>query len=262
MSSRRKPNHSGKLDLSTHTCVSSSAPALTIHDSVFKALTGAALGKTNKSLSRSALQLLTRIALAAANTEPPQVDCSVCCGERDTCVNCDAVLDQPRLFCTEACQQQAGLVRYLRRTIEDGRILDNEILEAVGTRIVILNGGGYPARARKISQARRDEIILRDRSVCQICGKPGTEIDHIDGSSDDPANLRLLCGPCNRRRVEIAIRTVTANSDPELFAYIEALAEDTAHRAAAGLPIRFVDDAGWSTQWRIVQNRLRTRWSD
>lgn len=62
----------------------------------------------------------------------------------------------------------------------------------------------------------RPEIIQRDRNICQwpdedgravnrhgepICGRPGSDVDHIDDRDDHrPANLRLLCSSCHDRR--------------------------------------------------------------
>jgi 5-methylcytosine-specific restriction protein A len=62
--------------------------------------------------------------------------------------------------------------------------------------------------------AMRDLVIKRDQETCQRCGTTEPErrsdrreydspweVDHIvrviDGGTDDPANLRLLCYPCH-----------------------------------------------------------------
>lgn len=43
----------------------------------------------------------------------------------------------------------------------------------------------------------RATILDRDRHTCTTpgCGAPATEVDHIDGHNNDPANLRSLCTP-------------------------------------------------------------------
>jgi 5-methylcytosine-specific restriction endonuclease McrA len=45
-------------------------------------------------------------------------------------------------------------------------------------------------------------VLARDRYVCQLCGAPATEVDHVvrvaDGGSDHPDNLRAICGRCQR----------------------------------------------------------------
>lgn len=46
----------------------------------------------------------------------------------------------------------------------------------------------------------RQTIIRRDHGTCTICGRPGTDVDHINGAlNNDPDNLRLLCATCHRR---------------------------------------------------------------
>ncbi|HXL93264.1 MAG TPA: HNH endonuclease [Streptosporangiaceae bacterium] len=62
---------------------------------------------------------------------------------------------------------------------------------------------GYGAHWRKV-RARQ----LRRQPLCEgwppgtFCGKPATEVDHIDGNTDNtaPSNLRSFCGLCHRRR--------------------------------------------------------------
>lgn len=60
----------------------------------------------------------------------------------------------------------------------------------------------------------RAAVLERDGRVCQIggagCLGRATAADHIvpvhAGGSDDPANLRAACGPCNVRRPRPALR--------------------------------------------------------
>jgi 5-methylcytosine-specific restriction endonuclease McrA len=69
--------------------------------------------------------------------------------------------------------------------------------------------GSYCAahRQRKGStrawRALRERILARDGHVCVVCGAPASEVDHIRpvsvGGSDDPANLRAVCGDHNPR---------------------------------------------------------------
>jgi 5-methylcytosine-specific restriction endonuclease McrA len=79
-------------------------------------------------------------------------------------------------------------------------------------------------RRRKITVAVCDFVWERDQGVCQKCGKAlrrdkvdrydaGAdlgEIDHIepfvDGGTNDPQNLQLLCLPCNRAKAGEAVR--------------------------------------------------------
>lgn len=69
----------------------------------------------------------------------------------------------------------------------------------------------YRRRARVAGVERqpygRDEIFKRDSGICRGCGEVLThdyEIDHIVpislGGVDTPANVQLMCPPCNRRK--------------------------------------------------------------
>jgi 5-methylcytosine-specific restriction protein A len=51
----------------------------------------------------------------------------------------------------------------------------------------------------------RNRVRRRDKWKCVLCGKPGTDVDHIvelvdGGSWGDMSNLRLLCNPCHKRK--------------------------------------------------------------
>ena len=47
----------------------------------------------------------------------------------------------------------------------------------------------------------RRKIRERDNYTCQLCGKPGYDVDHIVpwhiSHDSSPSNLRVLCHPCN-----------------------------------------------------------------
>lgn len=164
------------------------------------------------------------------------------------CVNCDAPAWDGRPYCCELCDQEASTVRYARRILADGRINRPDVQEGLGARLLMLGSGGYPQRARELSDQARAEIFTRDNHTCQLCGGIATEIDHIQGSSPDPSNLRSLCGDCNRSRAFAQARTVTAISDPEKFASITARLDRLAARVAAKRPLRICDDEdAWST---------------
>jgi hypothetical protein len=84
------------------------------------------------------------------------------------CQNCDAPLTlqqakRGRLFCSEKCQQTAVTVRYARRTLRDGRPQrDPLVRRAIVIRIAQIPGGGYPKKARVLSNTQREAIFLRD----------------------------------------------------------------------------------------------------
>ncbi len=47
----------------------------------------------------------------------------------------------------------------------------------------------------------KDKIRERDNHTCQLCGKPGHDVDHIIpwyiSHDNSPSNLRVLCHRCN-----------------------------------------------------------------
>jgi len=165
------------------------------------------------------------------------------------CQNCDTPLtrEQARhgaLFCGEKCQQTAKAVRYARAALRDGRYQrDPLVREAVKQKIAHVLSGGYPEKARKLSPAQREAIFVRDGRRCRLCGAPATTIDHIAGSSSDPANLQALCEPCNRGRVQFRPAT------PEEQAEGDAIWV----RIRAPQPLRLCDD---EKQWNDVQKEM------
>jgi len=65
----------------------------------------------------------------------------------------------------------------------------------------------HPVRRHwdNIARRVRPTILARDGYHCALCGAPAPlEVDHIvaiaKGGSNDLANLRTLCLPCNRRK--------------------------------------------------------------
>lgn len=53
----------------------------------------------------------------------------------------------------------------------------------------------------KVSMTLRRRVMRRDGGRCVLCGKPGTEVDHIvndaEGGATVLSNLRLLCAECH-----------------------------------------------------------------
>lgn len=169
------------------------------------------------------------------------------------CVNCDRPTEGP-LFCSELCSQEASFVRYVRRTLADGRIAQSDIQQAIGVRLLMLTGDGYPEKARQLTKDARLTILHRDRGKCQLCGRPATEVDHIRGSSSDATNLRALCRSCNQRRAFDNASRITVASDPKAFARIQRQRRRLAERVATMRPLRLCDDEhGWPTTQKQLQ---------
>ncbi len=174
------------------------------------------------------------------------------------CQNCDAslTLEQAQhgaLFCGEKCKQTAKVVRYGRATLRDGRYKrDPLVREAVEQKIAHVLGGGYPEKARSLSDEQREAILKRDNRRCRLCGAPATEIDHIAGSSSDPNNLQALCKPCNMAKARAHFRKAT----PEEAAEGKAIWA----RITAEHPGRLCDDEmKWDTSRRKIASEQRKR---
>ena len=98
------------------------------------------------------------------------------------CLNCDqpmTLIRQVKLFCSEACADEAKLVRYARRCISDGRINQPDVQEAIQIRIAHALSGGYSERERRVPLSVRRAVFDRDGGRCQGCGRPGTDIDTV-----------------------------------------------------------------------------------
>lgn len=170
--------------------------------------------------------------------EPRPVDCPGC-GTRFTYPT-----DRAGCYCTDWCYDAAKHVRKYRRWAREGRLGEPSIAGAVRKERASLMGGGYPATARKVPKATKDAVRERDGWLCRSCGDPGVEIDHVDGDSNDPANLQLLCVPCHDRKTEASMRVMTG----EELAEKRPIIEDLEARCAAAEPLRPCDVDGWD--WR------------
>lgn len=161
------------------------------------------------------------------------------------CLNCDRTLEAPQLFCSELCKQTARWVRKTRRWRDEDRLWEPDIAYAIEVGLAHILAGGYPERTRTLSPDVRSAVKARDSSVCQICGQPGEEIDHISGSSNELTNLRLLCSECHRRVTREHLVPASAEQTRkanELWGRVDSL-----------VPIRICDDyTRWNGRWREV----------
>jgi hypothetical protein len=160
-----------------------------------------------------------------------------------------------KLFCSEACADEAKLVRYARRCFSDGRIDQPDVQEAIQIKIAHALGGGYSERERRVPLSVRRAVFDRDGGRCQKCGQPGTEIDHIHSSSNELDNLQLLCGTCHNKKTKA--RFVEITPEDERYAEIDAKRESLRSRIEASEPQRPCDDEKkWVTSHRqFMANR-------
>lgn len=175
-------------------------------------------------------------------------------GERyfldDHCGNCLVELSVhiDGLYCSTWCQEIAGSVRYKRRVMRDGRFNDPEVQAAVFTTNSFLLIGGYKSLGRTLSPPIRREVKARDSGHCQQCGEPGTEIDHINGSSDGLQNLQLLCTHCHREKTARALGGDSPSQSPLLLG-------NWITRVMPEVPILLADD---QAQWPEIYRRLKS----
>lgn len=169
----------------------------------------------------------------------------------DHCPNCCVPLgpEIAPLWCSKLCRQMAKHVRYIRRVTRDGRIEDPDVQLAVNQR---LGSMSYPAAARQLRPTVRQEVTDRDGGRCVRCGEPGTEIDHIDGSSPELANLQLLCTTCHRAKTEAGMVPASA----EHVAFVTELMYG---RVAPDVPVLLCDDDAWDAVRRQLKPARRAR---
>lgn len=176
----------------------------------------------------------------------------------DHCANCLAPLpdDLVMLFCSSWCKDIAGRGRYWRRVIRDGRIEDPSVENQVKMDLAFLLIGGYESLGRKVPTATRAEVILRDDGKCQSCGKPGTDVDHIAGNSDDADNLQLLCTDCHRRKTNASLVPAPDEERALITAFYLTRIEPDEPRLLAD------DEQEWEGLWRSLQAARKRRFEE
>ena len=188
---------------------------------------------------------------------PPVVDdfeCLSCCTE---------LASEPSfLYCSRICGDKAVLVRYVRRACADRRIRRADVREAIGVRLLMLTAGGYPAKARRVPNTMRAFVFERDRQICQVCGEPATEIDHIHGHESTAENLQAICGPCNRARAIARARTVSYEVDPGEWTRLNDLYNELAQRMSTANPRRCDDERTWGGDWKRISADRRVHYRE
>lgn len=176
----------------------------------------------------------------------------------DHCANCleELSLDIQGLYCSTWCQEIAAHVRYLRRVFRDGRFQDPDVQLAIRTKNAFLLIGGYRSLGRHLTSQVRAQIRLRDGGLCQLCGKPGVEVDHIAGNSNDPANLQLLCLDCHHAKTAENFVPADEEGRALLMSMMDA-------RVAPDEPRMLADDeTSWNGTWRALQAARKERFLD
>jgi 5-methylcytosine-specific restriction endonuclease McrA len=170
------------------------------------------------------------------------------------CANCGGSIAAVGLFCSELCRDEASWVRYARACRLDGRIRRPDVAQAIRIKLAHILAGGYDRRARRLSAPLRKRIFDRDRGSCRLCGRPGKEIDHIAGGSNDESNLQLLCWLCHVKKTTASMVRISKESHPEAWEASRRLRS----RAEAEEPVQFCDSPSWGEAWRgLLADRRR-----
>lgn len=119
------------------------------------------------------------------------------------CLNCDqsmTLTNVVKLYCSDLCSEEAHFVRYFRACKGDGRINQPDVEEALRIRLGHIRSGGDRESERRIPLPVKRAVRERDKSLCQECDEIATDIDHIEGSSNELDNLRMLCKRCHNKK--------------------------------------------------------------
>jgi hypothetical protein len=171
------------------------------------------------------------------------------------CLNCDQPMTLTsviKLYCSDLCSEEAHFVRYFRACKGDGRVNQPDVKEALRIRLGHIRNGGYRGSERRIPLAVRRAVRERYKGLCQECGEPGTDIDHIDGSSNELENLRLLCKRCHNEKT-LSKFVLLPPEDEEEGAEIRARDVILRLRVDALTPVRICDD---EKLWRATSKQI------
>ena len=157
-----------------------------------------------------------------------------------------------KAFCCDLCSEIPSVIRYIRRTQEDGRIEDGDIQEAIDIKVAQILGGGYPKTARRLTVQIRQQVIEAAKGRCAICGSLANEVDHIMGSSAELSNLQLLCHECHLDKTHVAMGPA-----PELL--VEGAYKPIIRRAHNLEPNQPCDTTSWDhRRWATTEPRYAT----
>lgn len=176
------------------------------------------------------------------------------------CPNCGytvTLTTTVKLYCSDLCSDEAHFVRYFRARISDGRINQPDIKEALQIRMGHILAGGYNERERRLPDDVRRAVFERDKNLCRKCGQPGTDIDHIEGSSNALENLQVLCKPCHNEKTLLRFRPLPPE-DEEEGGEVRAKKERLLLRVHSLTPQRACDDEeGWNALSRRLMSERR-----
>lgn len=169
------------------------------------------------------------------------------------CPNCDRPTPNESLFCLELCKQEAGFVRYFRARAAEERLMQADIKNAIDMKLAHILGGGYPERAREVPPRVRAEVIAFSNGKCYSCDEPGSDVDHIKGSSSALSNLQYLCRSCHDKKTRAGFKKMRRDTHPEEFAKLDMLLA----RGRSKAPLRVCDRADWDDLRHQIERAKR-----
>ena len=176
------------------------------------------------------------------------------------CLNCDqpvTLTNIVKLYCSDLCKDEASFVRYFRACRSDGRNNQPDVKDALLIRMAHILRGGYKERERRLPRATRRAVFERDKGLCQKCGQPGTDIDHVEGSSNELENLQLLCKCCHNEKTKSKLVPLPSEGE-EGGAEVHAKLGGLLFRVHSLTPQRACDnEETWNTLSRQVTSERR-----
>jgi hypothetical protein len=166
------------------------------------------------------------------------------------CQNCGADVRGAATFCDQFCQQQATVVRHVRKALVDGRIEESAMQIAVGIRLRMLITGGYPKRERILSREYSPGMVWGGEDVCLVCGRAADQIGGSGGDPDDTDEAFASCAACSRLESFGALCLASGLEHTSL----EQIFIDLAQRISARVPVLFCDDY---ENWKRYQPSIR-----
>ena len=154
--------------------------------------------------------------------------------ERD-CARCSKTFvtsTKRKVYCGVACREKVKAERYAESArARYGDDIPGIVQTAIDIKRHFASRGGYSVRGRTLSPGSRRAVIERDLGMCQVCGEPGTEVDHIGLNHGDLESLQLLCRECHAKKT-IPMLAFFMRDEPGISVSIQ-LAEMRLARAAS-----------------------------
>lgn len=96
-----------------------------------------------------------------------------------TCPNCGSAVHSNRTpYCSDPCREQAAFVRQMRAALDSGSVFESDRQIALGQKLWVLLGGGYPHRTNLVPARTLTKVLSRYDGRCEGCGAPANTIDH------------------------------------------------------------------------------------